>query len=783
MAGSIGNHPPSPVSSESALNHSGLVKRLVTPFREWCLIGVLVVANLVLAGFFASPVMRGRVPVHGDLGFFEIPLRNYYADCVREGTPFDWMPQIFCGYFISGEGQNGYYHPAHWLLYRWIPFDTAFALDVFLPMVVLAAGVIVFLRRYVDLASACMGSLAATFSWMFVMHMQQPQVTGVVAHIPWLLTAIAGAVSAPSASKRGLACVGIALLTASQVLLGHPQAMWFSMCTGALFAVFMLVGQRADWKAWVGIAGGILLGLGMGAIQLLPTYSVLATSTRVADDLKALAADAAPFGSFYQILAPYRAWAPYIGNYFGVAPLLLALWWITAFRNGSGSTLTLNGDQTTAVSPAMERRDRLMLQVTWWALVLVVLTAVLATGLRGKLYYLQLWLPVAGRIRGPFRYLIVTQFGVAILAALAFSRLLAFIKSGRKSPWWHLALPWLAFVASVVLAASDARGTGAFFQRGHFQNQCLTGPLFFGLGAWALTLAARARLSGLYLLAILTAVDLGLYSVTTPVGKIYWKNEVPRYEEYLAQAPKPPPGREGRIADYRWRGLPVANLYYPQGHRSTTGYVALWPMQQLDYQHINTLRVAEVAWCWQPPKPASSQDGLGPPDEEGWRQVLHPLPRVRLVSNVVVSQTPREDLKKIDVATTALVSRPVESSSSTAGTAKLIEDRPGKILIETVAPANQLLVVSESYDRGWRATVDQQPMPVERVNGDFMGCVVPAGVHQVQLVFDPISLRLGRIISLISLAFGLALGGVFMVCPASRWRRDSKAGNLPPGTT
>ena len=87
---------------------------------------------------------------------------------------------------------------------------------------------------------------------------------------------------------------------------------------------------------------------------------------------------------------------------------------------------------------------------------------------------------------------------------------------------------------------------------------------------------------------------------------------------------------------------------------------------------------------------------------------------------------------------------------SAPGTADLIEDRPGKITIAVAAPQRQLLVVSESYHDGWQARVDSQPARLERVNGDFLGCVVERGKHQVELVFSPALVRTGRIVSLAS---------------------------------
>ena len=92
-----------------------------------------------------------------------------------------------------------------------------------------------------------------------------------------------------------------------------------------------------------------------------------------------------------------------------------------------------------------------------------------------------------------------------------------------------------------------------------------------------------------------------------------------------------------------------------------------------------------------------------------------------------------------------------------AGTARLVTDNPGDIAVEVNAPSGQLLVVSESFHDGWRATLDDAPVEVERVNGDFMGAVVPPGPHAVRLQFRPVHLVVGRYVSVFGLVFGLCV--------------------------
>jgi hypothetical protein len=145
---------------------------------------------------------------------------------------------------------------------------------------------------------------------------------------------------------------------------------------------------------------------------------------------------------------------------------------------------------------------------------------------------------------------------------------------------------------------------------------------------------------------------------------------------------------------------------------------------------------------------------------KGWYRIPGPLPRVRLVGDALASDEPARDLATINPATTALAARPLDLDGGPAGTAVLIEERPGYLRIDTEAPGRQLLVVAESHDPGWEVRIDGTPAAVERVNGDFLGCAVGAGSHEVEFNFRPAVLRKGRLLSLAGLAAVLLLAGV-----------------------
>jgi uncharacterized membrane protein YfhO len=85
------------------------------------------------------------------------------------------------------------------------------------------------------------------------------------------------------------------------------------------------------------------------------------------------------------------------------------------------------------------------------------------------------------------------------------------------------------------------------------------------------------------------------------------------------------------------------------------------------------------------------------------------------------------------------------------------EDSPGRVRIQTEGSGALLAALTERFDPGWTSRVDGEQVSVLRVNGDFLGVIVPTGHHTIELAFDPWDLRWGINVSLL----GLALLGLY----------------------
>ncbi|MCL6452285.1 MAG: YfhO family protein [Alicyclobacillus sp.] len=85
------------------------------------------------------------------------------------------------------------------------------------------------------------------------------------------------------------------------------------------------------------------------------------------------------------------------------------------------------------------------------------------------------------------------------------------------------------------------------------------------------------------------------------------------------------------------------------------------------------------------------------------------------------------------------------------GSASPVSNRENGQIWLTRAPRAGTLVLSQTYDPGWRAYVDGKPVPVTRVGSLYgnvlTGVSVPAGTHRVVLVYRPRSFEVGAALS------------------------------------
>jgi hypothetical protein len=727
---------------------------------ERCLFVVVCAAALLLLATLARPLLTGRIPVVLDLGYFHLPLRDWYAQCLFHGWQFDWLPQMYNGLFMTGEGEHGPYHPLHLFCYRFLPLDRAFALEAFLPFPLMLLGMFLFLRRHVGRTAAMLGGLIYTFSGNNLCHGCHVNYVGILAHLPWLLWLIDGTTAGTTPVRRRLSLLAIALLTGSQLLLGQPQAMSYSLLTEIVYCGFLRQPWRRPLRVGLPLLSAKLLGALLGAVQLLATWEFLGNSSRTSINANL---GSLPFALLVQLVSPALLRLPmegwfYEAFYLGMVPIALFLCWLAG---GLG-----NKSQQDA-SVALERDGIASARLAWFAVVLGILAVWMATGVHGGLYSVQLTLPLVKHFRCPGRYINLLGFAAAILSALMFDRLQQCVRTGQILAWRRLGLPWLG-VGGTLAVALMFHHAYPNLEQWSLSRSFYSGFLMMLAATAALTLAARGWVVGLFALVTLTVLDIDYFCLRGPnVGEPLWRY-APSLVQWQSNAPRPPTPQAGRVLS---RNMPVLCLLQ-QGERLVNGYQGgIEPRKTLDYLRAVPLRLSEAAWYSVCDRRLLAHSPELSPADEDWHAVPAPLPRFRLLGRTRVSTDPAADLQHLDIDTTALVTHPVAVEEGEAGSVRLIDEEPGELHLRAEASGRRLLVIADSYDPGWQVAVDGEARSVERVNGDFLGCVLEAGTHEVRFVFRPWSIYYGRRLSLLGVALTLLIAVATLAASClGRWR-------------
>jgi len=139
--------------------------------------------------------------------------------------------------------------------------------------------------------------------------------------------------------------------------------------------------------------------------------------------------------------------------------------------------------------------------------------------------------------------------------------------------------------------------------------------------------------------------------------------------------------------------------------------------------------------------------------------------RAYLVDNFVIEPDPKKILDKIydpefDLQKTMILEEQLAFSGggSASGSANIVSYEPLKVVIQTQSYSSKFLFLSDNYYPGWKAYIDDRETNIYRANYSFRAVLVPEGTHSIQFIYDPLSLKIGAIITLATICFLIFFG-------------------------
>jgi len=80
---------------------------------------------------------------------------------------------------------------------------------------------------------------------------------------------------------------------------------------------------------------------------------------------------------------------------------------------------------------------------------------------------------------------------------------------------------------------------------------------------------------------------------------------------------------------------------------------------------------------------------------------------------------------------------------------KWIKDGNSTVNLKVNSTSGGVLILLDTFDRGWKASIDGSPVHIYPANLAFRGIKIPAGEHDVHFHYDPFSVKLGLALSIV----------------------------------
>jgi hypothetical protein len=704
------------------------------------------------------------------------------AEMWRSGHLPLWNPLVGCGAPLAANYQTAAFYPLG-ALYLLLPAEVALTWTTVLHLALAGWGMyrwgrVIGLERFPSL----IGALALEGSGFLVARLAI--FPSMAFAFPWLAIWLwRGEMLVQRRRLSDALWLGAAL--GLGLLAGHAQTAFYGGVLLGAYVLFrtMRAGREArDWRLLLGRFSLLLIslftGIGLAAIQLLPTAELMLQSQRsggVGYDF-AMTYSMWPW-RLVTFLAPDFFGNPAQGNYAGYAsywedagyvgllPLLLAVGAILALRRkGSAAprraetvfwlsvavlSLVLAFGDNTPVFPFLFLHaptfDLFQAPARWLALTTMALAALAAMGAhrwpagrfrqqRGALgIVFGVSLLIAGLLAPRVAsHQLLDAFGAATLrlgVSLAVVGLLMLL--WREKAWWRVAVGVFVVLDLLLFGWSLVPSVDRSLYRGHTETSDVLARETGEVRVYWPTdpshrnrrLDAENRVKFSYLsFGSFGPRDVGYWwemrEILLPnVGMLDGVSSVNNFEPLIV----------GRYADLLRVAMKTPELVNLMGATHVASDEP-WPGGQPIHtvNEVTLYRLPDApgrAWVVPSARQVASDDmlaALSDPD-------FDPVAEMLLETAFSDSQSPVSNLQSMT-----------------------LQDGPNRVTIRASLDGPGYLVLADTWYPGWRATVDDQPAEILRANYAYRAVHLDGGEHIVEMVYRPDSVLVGGVVSLVA---------------------------------
>ncbi len=662
-----------------------------------------------------------------------LPSDTFVWDSVRRLEVPLWDRSQAGGYSPVLNLQNGVLHPLRWAS-AFFPRELASSAIIIMALLSLAVGMFEMLKRVFDTSepAATLGAIVAILSGCVMSTVHFSGMLIPLVHVPWLILVFAAWMN----DRRTVLAVAFALTLASLVLSGHPLII--AVAAIVAFSVIgwrlLTLGTARDFLGGLGliISGGLITSAAMIPMMLnlgnLWSYKN-ATPEGVSYDVLQ---DVSGFDALLSVLN----YAPYPTDLMDGGPIV--------FHLGAAAALLM---VTGLVVVSRQRATRIVLAL--------VIVGWLLSMPPEWLVHLAVGTPLG--YYKPWYLVFVFVFPATIAVAIGFDRALELVPARLET----IAV-LMIYGAVIVTALAPAKAVLRVQPRAALDSPAIRFFADVNTPFRVVGLSGQTHVPNVS--AITRIEDVRFSSPVQPL----------RYHEWI------------RLAAPEWSdAFPTSTLLHDANSPMLRAFNVRYVLRSLVPGHdVQTFlpRPGHKVPRDYLIDPAPAAESFRPIFEGGSVEVHEAIvglhPRAHFVDDFVAVEGGLEaavkTIRDLEGLSTEVVEVPGPGlldgvQPSTDGDRVQVRYPASRMVsIRTRASGTRLLVLHDSWDRGWRAWIDGDDATILPVSLISRGVIVPEGEHEVVMSFAPVGSGLGLLASIL---------GVVLCLPISGWARKKGAGS------
>ena len=386
-----------------------MLKKIIIKFWPGIIISIVIFAFFYR--LFIPHLSFYTTPDYGRSDAISLSLANkfYYSQQLKENNIPIWNPDIGTGYPTLAEGQTAVFFIPNLIIFRVLPFALAYNLTLVLSLLLAGWGIYLFTRSLGISKSASMfAGIIFPLGGFFIFHVQHHNLIQTASLTPWLFWQIEEFLK----SKKLKNLLIFSLILSQQFMAGFPQITFYSLIAVCLCLGLKHIFEAAKpFKVYFFITVAIILGILIAAVQIIPSYEFLQNSSKNSDPKQILEQFPYVTKNLLLFLDPFILGSPKNGTYPTWTPGKWGIFWESQGYVGILPLIFTIAITFAAIIKKLKIRSKIFIFAC-----LLFITIMLSLGKESPMHVLYS-IPPLSYFRVPSRFLLISQFSLAILAA------------------------------------------------------------------------------------------------------------------------------------------------------------------------------------------------------------------------------------------------------------------------------------------------------------------------------------------------------------------------------